>query len=526
MARSYIVDVDVDDPTNAIWFQKTGSSNTNTYFPSRIYGEASFDLTVKFWHGDPADNVPADFISGDSLNLYGRIEDQPSGVAELLLATGTATIGTNEVLFDVNAGVVPNEWSRVDLDTTSKYPIAIWFTGTHEGDEITAKTNVIVIDKEHVGTGDALILDASNLTYTPAVPADWNVVPTLMNEGLDELADRVQTIEDNPATGDMQKAVYDPQNINSDSFDRNNMTGTQLSSTISDLSTEIDNSTGVSGTVTIHSDVSDAGSGVIISATERADISSATSHVVSSSNPHNVTPLQLGNDTAQWNANQIQGVNAPIPAGVADDQKAIVFDDTSGDFILATMPGQGGGEVNDLSLDAGATGETIRVSKVGTDIIIKGLLGANNASVSTVGSDIVIDVIDSAENVRGAIAIANSATVSTGTDDTQAITPLKLKNTLSNYQGLTANINSTSGAYTLLAGDEGKDIFIDNVLTIPVLTAGYQVTVRNDSASAVGFTLSGTTSPNNSDTQISAYGTIAVLYQNTTAVWIDGNTEA
>ena len=72
----------------------------------------------------------------------------------------------------------------------------------------------------------------------------------------------------------------------------------------------------------------------------------------------------------------------------------------------------------------------------------------------------------------------------------------------------------------------GKDIFIDNNLTIPVLTAGYQVTVRNDSSSAIGFTLSGTTSPNNSDTQISAYGTIAVLYQNTTTVWIDGNTEA
>jgi len=526
MARSYIVDVNVDDPTNAIWFQRTGTSNTNTYFPSKIYGEASFDLTVKFWHGDPADNVPADFVSGDDLILYGRIEDQPSGVAELPLATGAFTIGTNEILFDVNAGVVPNEWSRVDLDTTSKYPIAIWFTGTHEGDEITAKTNVIVIDKEHVGTGDALILDASNLTYTPADPADWDVVPTLMNEGLDELADRVQTIEDNPASGDMLASVYDPQTIGADAFDRNNMTGTQLASTISDLSTEIDNSTGVSGTVTIHSDVSDAGSGVIISATERTNLSSATSHVASSSNPHNLTPLQIGSDISQWNANQIQGFNAPIPVGAGDQDKVIAYDDVTGEFILATQLGAGGGESNDLVIDAGATGEFIKTSKVSSDIFVKGIAGANNASVSTVGSDIVVDVIDSAENVRGAIAIANSATVSTGTDDAQAITPLKLKNTLSNYQGLTADINSTSGAYTLLAGDEGKDIFIDNTLTIPVLTAGYQVTVRNDSSSAIGFTLSGTTSPNNSDTQISAYGTIAVLYQNTTTVWIDGNTEA
>ena len=336
----------------------------------------------------------------------------------------------------------------------------------------------------------------------------------------------MQTIEDNPASGDMTKAVYDPQVIEADAFDRNNMTGSQLASTISDLSTAIDSSTGVSGTVTIHSDVSDAGSGVIISATERTSLSSATSHVASSSNPHNVTPAQLGNDTAQWNANQIQGFNAPIPVGAGDQDKVIAYDDVTGEFILATQLGAGGGESNDLVIDAGATGEFIKTSKVSSDIFVKGIAGANNASVSTVGSDIVVDVVDSAENVRGAIAIANSATVSTGTDDTQAITPLKLKNTLSNYQGLTANINSTSGAYTLLAGDEGKDIFIDNTLTIPVLTAGYQVTVRNDSASAVGFTLSGTTSPNNSDTQITAYGTIAVLYQDSTTVWIDGNTEA
>ena len=270
MARSYIVNVNIDDPTNAVWFQKTGVSNSNQYFPSKIYGEASFDLTVKFWHGDvdregnpETGTTPANFVAGDDLDLYGRIEDQPSGVAPLLLASGTFTEGDNECLFDVNADVVPNEWSRVDLDTTSKYPIAIWFTGIHESDEITAKTNVIVVDKDHVGTGDALILDASNLTYTPVEPANWNVVPTLMNEGLDELAQRVQDIEDNPATGDMQKSVYDPQLIEADAFDRNNMTGTQLASTISDFETAIANSPSVTGSVTVHTDVSDAGAGII-----------------------------------------------------------------------------------------------------------------------------------------------------------------------------------------------------------------------------------------------------------------------
>lgn len=532
MARSYVVDVNVDDPTNAVWFQQVGNiSDPNKYFPNTIYGEASFDLTVRFWHGEAEAGNEANFQSGDDLVLYGRIEDQPSGVSATSLATGTFTIGQNEILFDVNAGVVPNEWSRVDTDTTAKYPIAIWFNGTHEGDEITGKTNVIVIDKNHVGTGDALILDASNLTYTPADAADWTVTPTLMNEGLDELADRVKTIEDNPSAGDMTKAVYDPQNIggtspNADVFDRNNMTGTQLASTISDFDSAVSANASVSGTVTVHSDVSDAGSGVITGTTERTNWNTAFAHVSSASNPHNVTPTQLGNTTAQWNANQIQGVEAPIPAGASDDQKAMVYDFSSNTIVYATMPGASGGEANDLALDAGATGENIRSSKAGSDIFVKGLLGANNASVSTVGSDIVIDVVDAIEGTRGAIAIANAGDMATGTDDTKAVTPAKLETRLVDFLTKTAKSKTTSGPYTLLAGDKGTNLYIDDTLTIPVLTDNYQVTVRNDNASAVDITLSSVTAKNTTDSQISGYGTITILYQGNNVVWIDGNTEA
>jgi hypothetical protein len=533
MARSYIVNVNIDDPTNAVWFQKTGVRGTNQYFPDRIYGEASFDLTVKFWHGDvdsagnpEVGTTPANFQAGDALDLYGRIEDQPSGVAELLLASGTFTQGDNECLFDVNAGVVPNEWSRVDLDTTSKYPIAIWFTGTHEGDEITAKSNVIVVDKEHVGTGDALILDASNLTYTPATPANWVVVPTLMNEGLDELADRVQTIEDNPSAGDMQKAVYDPQVIESDAFDRNNMTGSQLASTISDFDTAVSTNASVTGSVTIHSDVSDAGAGIIPSSQTNANIVNNTAHVASSSNPHNVTPAQVGNTTAQWNANQIHDLDLPIPQGATDDDKVLTYDDATTSWVLATQAGAGTGENNDLALDAGATGQNIRVTKSGSDIIIKGILGANNATVSTIGSDIVIDVIDSAENARGAIAIANSATVDAGLDNTQAVTSLRLQSKLTDYQPKTPEVKTTTGAYTLVASDLGKLVIVDGVLDLPSLPAGYNVFVYNTSVSAVGLSASGgVTIDNTTNTSISAKGSISVFYLDATTVIVDGNTE-
>ena len=279
MARSYEVHLNIDDPQNAVWFQRTGVSPTNQYFPNTIYGEASFDLTVYFWHGAvTGDGTPvagttaANFQSGDGLTLYGRIEDSPGGIAPITLATGSFTQGQNSVLFDVNAGLIPDDWSRVDLDTTSKYPVAIWFNGTHEGDELTAKTNVIVIDKDHVGTGDAFTVpDASGLVYDPTNPADWVVVPTTMQGGLDELADRVTTIEtytpadgadwndpdpttldggldqlaDRVATietspsGDMLASTYDPTNIASDVYDRANHTGTQLASTISDFDTNL-----------------------------------------------------------------------------------------------------------------------------------------------------------------------------------------------------------------------------------------------------------------------------------------------
>lgn len=526
MARSYIVDVNVDDPTNAVWFQKVGNiSSANQYFPNTIYGEASFDLTVRFWHGTAEAGNEANFQAGDGLTLYGRIEDQPSGVASTTLATGTFTIGQNDIVFDVNAGVVPNDWSRVDTNTTSKYPIAIWFNGTHEGDELTGKTNVIVIDKEHVGTGDALILDASTLTYTPTTPADWTVTPTTIDEGLDELADRMTTLE-TAGVGDMTKAVYDPQSINGDAFDRASHTGLQTASTISDFDATVDANTKVSGTVTAHSDVSDAGSGAIISTAERSNLSASFAHVSSTSNPHNVTPTQLGNTTAQWNANQAQGIDLPVPAGAVDDQKVLTYDDTTGDYLLVTPPGAGGGESNDLSLDVGATGQSIRVTKSGSDIVIKGILGANNATVTTVGTDIQIDVVDAIEGTRGAIAIANAGDMATGTDDTKAVTPAKLETRLVDYQPKALVIKTTSGAYSLLAGDVGTLVKVDNTLTLPVLTAGYNCMVYNTLGTAVTLTPSGTTIDNTTDTKIAPNGSISVIYLDTTTIIIDGNTEA
>jgi hypothetical protein len=54
----------------------------------------------------------------------------------------------------------------------------------------------------------------------------------------------------NAGSGDMARAVYDPQNINDDAFDRANHTGTQTASTISDFDTEVSNNTDVAQNTT------------------------------------------------------------------------------------------------------------------------------------------------------------------------------------------------------------------------------------------------------------------------------------
>ena len=495
-----------------------------TALPTEILADQSMDLSVTITNSD---NTPYD-LSGATAEFFCTARNV-SGLVPTNL--GSATLSdSGSGTTDTVSIVLPKDGIPDFLGeyTPTRTGSSVFYFQIQDADsyiQIYQYVNVTASDFSGDGSGN-IEIPSSSLLYTPAVDADWpDPDPTTVEEGLDDLAERVQDIEDNPAVGDMLKSVYDSQGIESDAFDRANMTGTQLASTISDLSTEIDASTGVSGTVTIHSDVSDAGAGVIPSAQTNTDIIDNTAHRNSSANPHSVTPLQIGSTTAQWNADQIQGYDAPIPTGAGDDQKAIVWDDTAGQFQLATMPGASGtGEINDLNLLG--TGEDIRVSKVGSDINTKGFTATGTLSVSTVSNDIQYTLPASAEGVVGALAIANSADTTTGTDDTKAITPKKLQDKLADYLTKTAESKTTSGAYTLLAGDEGTNVYIDNTLTIPVLTADYQVTVRNDNASAVAITLSGTTAKNTTDTQIAGYGTVTILYQSTTVVWIDGNTEA
>ena len=263
-----------------------------TALPNEILADQSMDLSVTILNADssPYDlsGATAEFFC-TARNVSGLI---PTNLGSATLSdSGSGTVDTVSIVLPKDG--IPDFLGSYSPTRTGS---SVFYFQIQDADsyiQVYQYVNITASDFSGDGSGN-IELPSSSLLYTPADGADWpDPDPTTVEEGLDELADRVQTIEDNPSAGDMTKAVYDSQGINSDAFDRNNMTGSQLASTISDLSTAIDSSTGVSGTVTIHSDVSDAGAGIIPSSQTNVDIVNNTAHVASSSNPHNVTPAQV-----------------------------------------------------------------------------------------------------------------------------------------------------------------------------------------------------------------------------------------
>lgn len=77
-------------------------------------------------------------------------------------------------------------------------------------------------------------------------------------------------------------------------------------------------------------------------------LAAAAAHFVNTGNPHNTTAAQVGNTTAQWNANRIQGFPIATPSTVGHTP---TFDGTS---IVWQAPSGGGGGISLTSLSATA----------------------------------------------------------------------------------------------------------------------------------------------------------------------------
>jgi len=239
----------------------------------------------------------------------------------------------------------------------------------------------------------------------------------------------------------------------------------------------------------------------------------------------NVTPAEVGNGTAQWNANKVQGNDVEaFTAGAPDDAKVLTWVDANSRFELLTPPGAGGGEVNTLALAPGATGLDPTEPKSGLELRTKGFTSGNGVTQAIVGDDIQTTGITATDSQIGVVELATDAETATGTAIDRALTPASAA---SHYapRSIAPDIKGT-GPYTTTDADNGKWIIVDDTVTLHVAgSAGINILITNSTGSAIAFVTAGLTVKGTTDTNISSEKSLSVKYSQTTEVYLDGATE-
>lgn len=138
-----------------------------------------------------------------------------------------------------------------------------------------------------------------------------------------------------------------------------------------------------------------------------------TSHLTDTANPHSVAASDVGNGTAQWNANKIQGVDVTISS--VGDNEALVYDSSSGDWLNQTAAEAGLATASDLTSHTGNTSNPHSVTATQTSAlaIANNLSDLNNAGTARtnlgLGSLATLSSITTS-NVSGDIAVAEGGT--------------------------------------------------------------------------------------------------------------------
>lgn len=140
--------------------------------------------------------------------------------------------------------------------------------------------------------------------------------------------------------------------------------------------------------------------------------SSLSAHISNLNNPHQVTAAQVGNTSAQWNANKIQGTT--VDASGIGDAKALAYSSSSGTIVYTTIPGVTGtanyvGAYNSAGSYTPEAQVTMGQGGFGTDIGSSTGLAKFSSGVLTIGTGQV-----SNSDVASGAAIARSK-VATGT---------------------------------------------------------------------------------------------------------------
>jgi len=115
-------------------------------------------------------------------------------------------------------------------------------------------------------------------------------------------------------------------------------------------------------------------------------LSASSSHIADTSNPHLVTPAQVGNGTAQWNANKLQGVN--VSSTSPTDGQVLTYSSSGSEWLPAADGSGGGGGFVALTGQGLSTGGTISTTDTNAFelIPVQGATGAVTLSNTPFGT--------------------------------------------------------------------------------------------------------------------------------------------
>ena len=197
--------IDVDDSNNI-----TGVNNLT------IDGDLTVNGTTTSVNSDTLDVTDANITvnnggtqaSADAGNAGLTIEMSDATDVEIGYDSTTASkmtlgeIGSqSEIITATHAQTLSNKSLDADNNTISNLEVDNLKIGVLSVDLDTAVDNNNIAGaqaiKDYVAARVAEKDDASEITYGPATAADWDVLPTHVDGGLDELADRTNTVEDN-----------------------------------------------------------------------------------------------------------------------------------------------------------------------------------------------------------------------------------------------------------------------------------------------------------------------------------------
>jgi hypothetical protein len=217
------------------------------------------------------------------------------------------------------------------------------------------------------------------------------------------------------------------------------------------------------------------------------------SHIASTSNPHSVTASQVGNGTAQWNADKLRGVN--IDATTPTTNQVLQYNGT--DWAPATFSGGLSSTLNSANIFVG------NGSNIATGVAVSGDISIDNAGLTAISSGVIVNAdINASAGIavsKLAAITANRALVSDGSgvisvhgtvSDTElgyldGVTSA-IQTQIDLKENLAITVEAKTANYSVLASDN-KRVFtnasnpsVDVTFTLPSCAAGLSYTFIKD----------------------------------------------